>query len=92
MNYDLFGYYNGFDDNVRVLLGGSESREWLFCHDCVVKFLETFPLLAGDIGADCHPCQDDEPCCRHAWKAGERFVEGEILTAWPDKTWKKSSG
>lgn len=90
MPFDTFGYYGGFDDNIDVLFGGRRSREWILCHDCVVKFLETFPLLAQDIGQNCHPADRDAPvpCCRHAWQATDIFgkkVHGvHSRTAWPD--------
>ncbi len=69
--YDRFGYYGGFDDNIDVLIGGDSSRYWLFCHDCVVKFLRTFPRLAEGLGRGCHPCIDAEPCCEFAWQPTE---------------------
>jgi hypothetical protein len=93
--FDTFGYYGGFDDNLEVLTGRLRSREWILCHDCVVKFLDTFPLLSERVGPNCHPCRDEEPCCRHAYKPTDSFgkndlAEGEatILTAWPDRKWK----
>ena len=66
--FDTFGYYGGFDDNTDVLSGYMRSREWILCHDCVVKFLETFPLLAQTIGQNCHHSNSDAstPCCNHA--------------------------
>ena len=91
--FDTFGYYGGFDDNVPVLTGSVRPRQWIFCHDCVVKFLETFPRLAETIGKNCHPAPRDAlvPCCRHAWQATEIFgkdVKGaHIRTAWPDGVW-----
>lgn len=91
--FDTFGYYGGFDDNVDVLCGKVRSREWIFCHECVVKFLNTFPLLAEDIGANCHPDSRDSdvPCCRHAWRAtdifGKKLAGVHSLTAWSDGQW-----
>lgn len=91
--FDTFGYYGGFDDNVRVLTGSLRTREWILCHDCVAKFLATFPLLAQDIGQNCHPDSRDTPvpCCTHAWQATDIFgknIHGvHTRTAWPDGLW-----
>ena len=93
MPFDTFGYYGGFDDNIGVLLGGRRSREWILCHDCVVKFLDTFPLLAQDIGQNCHPADRESPlpCCRHAWQAtslfGSKDAGVHTRTSWPDGVW-----
>jgi len=60
----LLGYYGGFTDM-------PENREEIrFCHDCVIKFLETFPLLSLFIGAGAHSQQgpDEKPCCKYAFK------------------------
>ena len=62
-----FGYYSGFDDE----LWPSENEEranWLMCHDCVVKLLETFPRLGATISKGAHPCEDETPCCQWAWR------------------------
>lgn len=77
---DHFGYYGGFDDNVDVLLGGEESSFVSMCHDCVVKMLNTFPLLSEKMKGGRHPnfihtdFRDDTDdgtlhpsCCRWAW-------------------------
>lgn len=89
--FDTFGYYGGFDDMMPVLAGDQRTREWIFCHDCVVKFLELFPRLAEKLGANCHPCDDEVPCCRHAWQGTDLFgtdVYGvHARTAWPDGQW-----
>ncbi len=93
MPFDTFGYYGGFDDNLPVLSGSLRPREWILCHDCVVKFLDTFPLLAQDIGQNCHSDNSDSPfpCCRHAWQATELFGKNahgvHSRTAWPDGLW-----
>lgn len=90
--FDTFGYYGGFDDNIDVLLGGRISREWIFCHDCVVKLLNTFPRLAESVGPNCHSCDSDTPCCVHSWQATESFAvddgQPDIRTAWPDGAWR----
>jgi hypothetical protein len=69
--YDTFGYYGGFTDNVSVLLGHTESRHWNLCHDCVLSFLNLFPRLARSINSGQHPCDDEKPCCRFAWRLKE---------------------
>lgn len=92
--FDTFGYYGGFDDNVSVLLGETRTREWILCHECVVKFLDTFPLLAETIGGNCHPdnSDSDTPCCRHAWQGtdifGKKLFGVHTRTAWPDGVWR----
>lgn len=78
---DLFGYYGGFSDNMGVLVGEEETSWMNMCHDCVVKFLDTFPMLASKLTNTGHPnhnkpfhvCLDDErefpSCCKWAWTA-----------------------
>lgn len=90
--FDTFGYYGGFDDNMDVLFGRRISREWIFCHDCVVKLLSMFPRLANDIGKNCHSCPTgDEACCAHAWQGTDIFGLNEFgvhsRSAWPDGVW-----
>lgn len=91
--FETFGYYGGFDDSMDVLFGKRISKEWIFCHDCVVKFLDTFPLLAESIGRNCHSdrTDSDTPCCRHAWQGTEIFGRNEFgvhsRSAWPDGVW-----
>ena len=92
--FDTFGYYGGFDDNLNVLSGLVRSREWIMCHDCVAKFLTTFPLLAQTIGHNCHPDTDRDspiPCCTHAWQSTDLFGQNvygvHSRTAWPDGKW-----
>ena len=73
--YKHFGYYNGFDDDIGVLIGGDTYEQWWLCHDCVVKFFTTFPLLAEKIGDHgFHPNNTDTgegievpSCCRWCW-------------------------
>ena len=79
--YETFGYYGGFSDSMRVLLGQQRSSEWILCHDCVVKFLHTFPALAESFGKGHHPCSDDTPCCEFAWRGTENFAKrhGEMI-------------
>lgn len=76
---DLFGYYGGFSDNMGVLVGEEETSWMNMCHDCVVEFLDTFPMLAGKLTNMGHPNHnkphgvhlDDEreysSCCKWAW-------------------------
>lgn len=91
--FDTFGYYGGFDDNLTVLSGSVRSREWIMCHDCVAKFLATFPLLAQMVGQNCHPDSRNTPvpCCTHAWQATDTFGTNAFgvhtRTAWPDGVW-----
>jgi len=67
--FDLFGYRGGFSEEVGALIGNRRSREWILCHDCVVKFLDTFPLLAEKAGLSAlHRCEAEKPCCRFAWR------------------------
>lgn len=62
---NLFGYYGGFTDPI-----GEESERIRFCHDCVLKFLETFPLLGMFIASGSHSMSgpNEKPCCKYAWK------------------------
>jgi len=86
---DSFGYDNGFSD----VWGeeGEEPRRFHMCHDCVVMLLELFPRLAEMVGRGGHPCDDETPCCRHAWQATELFGKRgfgvRTRTAWPDGVW-----
>ena len=66
--YDTLGYYYGFTDNLDEL-EHETTRTFSMCHDCVVRFLETFPLLKRFIQKGSHPSSDeDKPCCDFAWK------------------------
>jgi len=91
LDFDYFGYYSGFTDEMSALLGAEPSRKLTMCHDCVVKLLELFPRLGELVGANNHPCQDAVPCCRHAWQATEFFGKKgfgvHTRTAWPDRVW-----
>ena len=66
--FDLnsFGYYAGFTDPI-----GDPEQITRLCHDCVLKLLETFPLLGVLIGNGCHSQNgpNEVPCCKYAWKA-----------------------
>jgi hypothetical protein len=66
--YENFGYYSGFTDNLDVVMSDDEPKSWSMCHACIVKFLDTFPLLAKSIEKGAHPSPyDDKPCCSYAW-------------------------
>jgi hypothetical protein len=69
--FEHLGYYAGFTDEIEVLLGERESNLWTLCHDCVIKLLETFPLLGILIEKGAHSMfgPNDIPCCKYAWKA-----------------------
>lgn len=60
-----FGAYGGFTDPI------GEQPEWVrLCHDCVLKFLNTFPLIGLFIKAGNHSQfgPNEKPCCKYAWK------------------------
>lgn len=80
MEFEHFGYYGGFSDELEVAFGKRESKQWSLCHDCVVKFFDTFPALAESFGkghhpnfihTDFHATGDDgtvhPSCCQFAW-------------------------
>lgn len=67
LSFDTFGYRGGFSEEIGVLIGNRRSREWILCHDCVVKFLDTFPSLSSKAGLGAlHDCDSETPCCRYA--------------------------
>ena len=66
--YEAFGFYGGFTDDLPSLMSDAEPKSWNMCHTCIIKFLDTFPLLAKSIEKGAHPCHyDDKPCCDYAW-------------------------
>lgn len=77
--YDLFGYYGGFTDNIRVLFGQEESRSISLCHECVRKIVDAIPglqpLMDGGHGNHNRPIGykgnplDIPPCCRYCWES-----------------------
>jgi hypothetical protein len=68
MKSKQFGYYGGFDDE--MFADEDEERDdWFMCHDCIVVLLETFPKLGATISKGSHPCENDTPCCRWAWRS-----------------------
>ncbi len=101
MPYRHFGYYNGFDDDISVLIGGEDYDWWWLCHDCIVKFLTMFPLLGEKVGRGCHPSDrdgengtDTKPCCQWAWTTNPKYdengevVKHELFYATPEGTWE----
>ena len=66
--YEAFGFYGGFTDDLNSLMSNAEPKSWNMCHACIVKFLDTFPLLAKSIEKGAHPSPyEDKPCCDYAW-------------------------
>jgi hypothetical protein len=61
-----FGYYAGFTDFIL-----QDPQLVRLCHDCVVKFLDTFPLLSVLVGKGGHSQNgpNEKPCCQYAWKS-----------------------
>jgi len=72
--YEQFGYYGGFTDH-----DGACDGKWRLCHDCVVRFLEAFPLLGVLVGRGWHTMYGptDVPCCRWAWRGTDLFGKYE---------------
>lgn len=68
---DNFGYYGGFTDVISGLDSNEKFNILKFCHDCVLKFLETFPLLGMFITKGSHSQYgpNEKPCCKYAWKS-----------------------
>lgn len=82
--YAEFGYYGGYTD----YLDRDEQRQWRMCHACIVKFLDTFPLLATTLEKGAHPsAYEEKPCCNYAWSiddSGETvFANGGEWTVAP---------
>lgn len=76
MPWEDFGYYGGFTDTQEDL-NTPPSQPWIWCHDCIVKLLQTFPLLAKTIPPGGHHCDNDIPCCNWAWRATDKFGKYE---------------
>lgn len=66
IRYPDLGFYDGFYD----FMDADDLSPWILCHDCVVKFLNTFPNLKKSLHGGLHPCDKDVPCCEFAWKFG----------------------
>lgn len=77
MPWEDFGYYGGFTDTQEDL-NIPPCQPWIWCHDCIVKLLETFPLLGKTIPSGGHHCDNDAPCCNWAWRATDKFGKYEI--------------
>jgi hypothetical protein len=82
--YD-FGYYGGFSDNIDYLVGDSEPKPWRICHDCVLAIFSVLPALGKSLRVGQHPCEDETPCCKWAWKFGD---EGTLVVG-NDGNWRK---
>lgn len=80
--YQDFGYYGGFTDSFDDYY--EKPREWLMCHDCVLKLLETFPLLAKTVSRGGHPCDKDTPCCDWAWRKTDAGIQFGKDGQWSD--------
>jgi len=77
--YEAFGFYGGFTDDLPSLMSDAEPKSWNMCHTCIIKFLDTFPLLAKSIGKGAHPSPyEQKPCCDYAWSFTN---EGETVFA-----------
>lgn len=70
-----FGYYGGFTDTF-----GDPPQLVRMCHDCVNKFLETFPLLGMFVQNGNHSQfgPNEKPCCKYAWKL--ESIENSSIT------------
>lgn len=79
-----FGHYNGFWD-----MFDSEDEPWKLCHDCVVKFLETFPRLAQRLKRGLHPTLTlPKPCCRYSYTmVWGSDPSGTVVLAGDDGDW-----
>ncbi len=73
---DHLGYYGGFTDTNKA----DDSYTINLCHDCVLKFLETFPMIGLLIGKGGHSQigPDEKPCCPWAWKLDK--IENAYIT------------
>jgi len=81
MEYETFGYYSGFSDDIEPMLDNRISKKWFMCHDCVVKFLETFPMLGETVHKGGHSIRCDKdnskPCCNWAWRISDAGIVQE---------------
>jgi hypothetical protein len=84
--YYAFGYYGGFSDNLDYLLAEKEHEPWRLCHDCILAIFSVLPALGKSMSIGQHPCDDDTPCCKWAWKHEDdtTFVVGD------DGNWRKA--
>lgn len=79
--FQHFGFYGGFTDDLGVLMGTDISKNWIICHDCIAILFHVFPKLAESIGAGTHPCEENTPCCKFAWRTnpnGNGFQHPEM--------------
>jgi len=89
LDYENFGYYGGWSDNIQVLLGNRTSKPWVLCHGCVLKLLDALPLLKQYFEVGQHPCDAEIPCCSFAYSHGDIQVRYAHDGAWVDS--KRSS-
>ena len=69
-----------------------ERTSWILCHDCVVKFLETFPALAVDIPLGSHPSRTEAPCCPWSYRSDWTVdPAGELFLPDNQGNWKRVS-
>jgi hypothetical protein len=83
--YYNFGYYGGFSDDINYIIGETEPKSWKLCHDCVLAIFSVLPALGRSLGVGQHPCDDDTPCCKWAWKTDN----GMTLVVGNDGNWRK---
>jgi hypothetical protein len=88
--YPSFGYYGGFSDNLGYLLGDNEPQPdfWRLCHDCILAIFSVLPALGKSMSVGQHPCEDDTPCCKWAWKHDEDT--STTLVVGDDGNWRKA--
>lgn len=73
LDFQRGGFYEGFMDNAPWDEGENRLQPWKLCHNCVTKFLHTFPALGDQLRYPAlgnfvgHPCNDDTPCCDWSW-------------------------
>jgi len=83
-----FGGYSQFMD----VLDEPNRPTWTLCHDCVVKFLETFPALAVDIPLGAHPSRTEAPCCPWSYRLSWEDGDASGILYLPDgNNWKQAS-
>lgn len=66
LNLAKMDYYGGFTD-VDWTIDATDNHSFRLCHDCCVKLLGLFPLIAKRVPRGSHPCESDVPCCDYAW-------------------------
>jgi hypothetical protein len=95
--YETFGYYGGFDDNMRVLMGIEEPDHFVMCHDCVLVMLDALPGLKARMSGGGHPNWNEprgfrgnplewSPCCEFAWT----YHDDKTYLGQADGTWMEA--